>query len=121
MHESDYEPLFTMSDPIAELVSRTSYELGRASVLMQGDRAIHLRRQNRIRTVHSSLAIEHNTLTLRQVTAILSGQRALGDPREIHEVRNAFAAYDLLPSVDLTSVGDLLITYTWQHDGRPGG
>lgn len=97
-----------MSDAIVDLVARAMYELGRASVIMQGEHSIHLRRQNRIRTVHSSLAIENNTLSLGQVTAILEGKRVLGDPREIREVKNAFDAYDLLTSIDPLSVKDLL-------------
>jgi len=97
-----------MNDGIIELVARASYELGRVSMMMQDEHSIHLRRQNRIRTVHSSLAIEHNTLTLGQVTAILDGKRVLGDPREIHEVENAFAAYDLLTSIDPMNVKELL-------------
>lgn len=108
MSESEYKPPFTMSDAIVDLVSHASYELGRASVMMQGDHSVHLRRQNRIRTVHSSLAIEHNTLTLGQVTAILDGKRVLGDPREIREVKNAFVAYDLLVDTDPMSAKALL-------------
>ncbi|WP_220456817.1 Fic family protein [Changpingibacter yushuensis] len=111
MSESEYKPPFTMSDEIVDLVSHASYELGRASVMMQDDHSVHLRRQNRIRTVHSSLAIEHNTLTLGQVTAILDGKRVLGDPREICEVKNAFDAYDLLVDTDPMSVKDLLAVH----------
>ena len=53
-----------------------------------------LRRQNQIRTIHGSLAIEGNTLNLDQVTAILEGRRVFGDPREILEVRNAIKTYE---------------------------
>ncbi|MEG2533581.1 MAG: Fic family protein [Gordonibacter sp.] len=117
MSESEYKPPFTMNDVIVDLVSRASYELGRASVMMQGDHSVHLRRQNRIRTVHSSLAIEHNTLTLGQVTAILDGKRVLGDPREIREVKNAFNAYDLLVDADPMSVKALLDTHRATMNG----
>lgn len=54
-----------------------------------------LRRQNQIRTIHGSLAIEGNTLNLDQVTAIIEGRKILGDPREVMEVRNAIRAYEL--------------------------
>ncbi len=50
-----------------------------------------LRRGNRIRTIQASLAIENNSLSIEQVTAVLAGQRVLGLPGEIQEVRNAFA------------------------------
>lgn len=120
MSESEYKPPFTMSDAIVDLVSHASYELGRASVMMQGDHSVHLRRQNRIRTVHSSLAIEHNTLTLGQVTAILDGKRVLGDPREIREVKNAFDAYDLLVDTDPMSVKALLAVHRAMMDDLAG-
>jgi Fic family protein len=55
-----------------------------------------LRRGNRIRSVQASLAVEQNTLTLEQVTAVLEGKVVLGSPREVQEVRNAFAAYEAM-------------------------
>jgi Fic family protein len=66
--------------------------------LGEGDESLspQLRRGNRIRTIQASLAIEHNSLTVEQVTAVLEGKRVLGLPREIQEVRNAFAAYEQL-------------------------
>lgn len=48
-----------------------------------------LRRTNRIRTVYGSLAIEQNTLSLEQVTAVLNGKRVLAPPKDIAEVKNA--------------------------------
>ncbi len=59
-----------------------------------GTLAPQLRRENRIRTIQASLAIENNSLSLEQVTALLDGKRVLGQPREIQEVRNAFVAYE---------------------------
>ena len=56
-----------------------------------------LRRNNRIRTIQASLAIENNTLSIEQVAAVLEGKPVLGSPREIQEVRNAFPAYEQLP------------------------
>lgn len=67
-----------------------------------------LRRENRIRTIHASLAIENNTLTLEQVTAVIEGKQVLGHPREIQEVRNAFAAYEALEGWRAGSERDLL-------------
>lgn len=117
MTSAPYEPPFTVTDTIIEYIAQASFELGRASVTLGSPRSIQLRRQNRIRTIHSSLAIENNTLTLDQVSAILNGQRVLGDPREIHEVKNAFAAYDLLTSIDPLSISDLLNAHrAMMHD-----
>ena len=97
-----------MTDDITMLVSEISEEIGRLSVLQEGHATPHLRRKNRIRTIHSSLAIENNTLTLDQVTAIIDGKRVLGNPNEIREVRNAYEAYELLLDLDPLSVDDLL-------------
>lgn len=67
-----------------------------------------LHRELRIRTVHSSLVIEGNTLSAEIVTAIMDGKRVAGPEREICEVRNAQRAYELLPQLDPFSVADLL-------------
>ena len=67
-----------------------------------------LRRENTIRTIHSSLAIEQNTLSLEQVTAVIDGKRVLGSPIEIQEVQNAYEAYNLMLELDPLSVNDLL-------------
>ncbi len=66
-----------------------------------------LRRENRIRTIQASLAIEHNTLSVEQVTAVVEGKTVLGLPREIQEVRNAFAAYEAMPDWGPASAEDL--------------
>lgn len=97
-----------MTDDITMLISEISEEIGRLSVLQEGHITPHLRRKNRIRTIHSSLAIENNTLTLDQVTAIIDGKRVLGNPNEIREVRNAYEAYELMLELDPLSVDDLL-------------
>ena len=67
-----------------------------------------LRKKNQIKTIHSSLAIENNTLTLKQVTDIIDGKRVLGAPDEIQEVKNAIEAYRLMPQLDAFKEKDLL-------------
>ena len=67
-----------------------------------------LRRTNRIRTIYSSLAIEQNTLSLEQVTAVLGGRRIIAPPKDIAEVKNAYEIYDMLDTLDPYSVDDLL-------------
>ena len=67
-----------------------------------------LRRTNRIRTIYSSLAIEQNTLSLEQVTAVLGGKRIIAPPKDIAEVKNAYEIYDMLDTLDPYSVDDLL-------------
>ena len=67
-----------------------------------------LRRSNRIRTIHGSLAIEQNTLSLEQVTAVLNGKHVLAPPKDIAEVKNAYEIYERLDELDPYSVDDLL-------------
>ena len=67
-----------MTDKMTSLIAEISEQVGRITVLQEGTISPHLRRENRIRTIHSSLAIEHNSLSLEQVTAILDGKRVLG-------------------------------------------
>lgn len=68
----------------------------------------HLRRNNRIQSIHSSLAIEANSLSLNQVTEVINGRTVLGPPKEIREVKNAYDAYEQLPSVNPYRIEDLL-------------
>lgn len=74
--DSTYEPPITVDNEMVALVAQASYELGRAVATVNASRSVRLRRENRIRTVHSSLAIEQNTLTLGQVRAIFNSSRA---------------------------------------------
>ena len=70
-----------------------------------------LRRTNRIRTIHASLAIEQNTLSLEQVTAVLSGKRVLAPPKDIAEVKNAYEIYEMMDELDPYSMDDLLTAH----------
>lgn len=103
-----YKPQFTVTDAMIALVSEISEEVGKIILLQEGHITPFLRRKNRIISIHSSLAIENNTLTLDQVTAIINGKRVLGPENEIQEVKNADKAYELLPDLDPLSVNDLL-------------
>lgn len=114
---SDYKPPFHMTDTMTFLIAEISEQVGRITVLQEGTISPHLRRKNRIRTIHSSLAIEHNSLSLEQVTAILDGKRVLGNPNEIKEVQNAYEAYELMLRLDPSSVDDLLKAHTLMMNG----
>ncbi len=89
-----YRPPYTITPEILNLVAGISEAIGRLAVLAEQSRALRLRRVNRIRTVHGSLAIEGNTLSEAQITAILDGKRVIAPPREVLEAKNALAAYD---------------------------
>ena len=114
---SDYKPPFHMTDKMISLIAEISEQVGRITVLQEGTISPHLRRENRIRTIHSSLAIEHNSLSLEQVTAILDGKRVLGNPNEIKEVQNAYDAYELMLRLNPASVDDLLKAYKLMMNG----
>lgn len=113
----DYKPPFHMTDKMIFLIAEISEQVGRITVLQDGTISPHLRRENRIRTIHSSLAIEHNSLSLGQVTAILNGKRVLGNPNEIKEVQNAYEAYELMLRLDPSSVDDLLKAHKMMMNG----
>ena len=103
-----YTPPFTITSKIIDLISRISERIGEINSLESSTRNVQLRKENRIKTIHSSLAIENNSLSLEQITAIIEGKRVLGAPNEIQEVNNAVQTYDLLLSLDSTSEKDLL-------------
>ena len=104
-----YIPPFTITSEIMRLVSEISEQVGIVTTLL-GDNVPSpmLRKANRIKTIHSSLAIEHNTLSLKQVTAIIDGKHVLGAPNEILEVKNALQAYHLMSELDAFKEKDLL-------------
>ena len=79
-----------------------------------------LRRTNRIRTIYSSLAIEQNTLSLEQVTAVLNGKRVIAPPKDIAEVRNAYEIYEMMDSLNPYSVDDLLNAHAVMTKGLTG-
>ena len=114
---SEYKPPFHMTDQMTSLIAEISEHVGRITVLQEGTISPHLRRKNRIRTIHSSLAIENNSLSLEQVTAILNGKRILGNPNEIREVQNAYDAYEMLLHLDPLSVQDLLKAHAQMMNG----
>jgi len=78
-----YTPPQTITPGIVSLVAEIASEVGRIGAVSGGAHVPKLRRENRIRSIHASLAIENNTLSLDQVTAVISGKRVLGQPREI--------------------------------------
>lgn len=101
-----YKPLFTVTTKMLNLVVEISHKLGRLQV--DFERNLHLRKNNRLRSIQASLAIEANSLTLEQVTDIIEGKRVLGHPKDIREVQNAYDAYDEMMNYDPYSIKDFL-------------
>jgi Fic family protein len=92
-----YSPPLTLTPALLNSVAAIAEALGRWSVRQEGWPSPRLRRENRIRTIQASLAIEQNNLSVEQVSALFDGKRVIGPARDIQEVRNAIAAYDGLP------------------------
>lgn len=110
-------PPHSLTSAILSLVAEIGAETGRLEALAGHAIAPKLRRANHIRSIHASLAIENNTLSLEQVTAVIAGKRVLGQPREIQEVKNAFAAYEAMPVWKPSSSEDLLAAHRLLMDG----
>jgi Fic family protein len=104
-------PPFTITPAILSLVAEIAAEVGRLGALAGQGKPPMLRRENRIKSIHASLAIENNTLSLEQVTAVIQGKRVLGKPSEIQEVKNAFSAYEAMTGWTPSSVKDLLAAH----------
>ena len=103
-----YIPPFTITDEIMTLVADIAERVGHLTASVDQLPAPHLCKENRIKTIQSSLAIENNSLSIEQVTAILEGKRVLGAPNEIKEVKNAIDAYELLLELNPCKPKDLL-------------
>ena len=104
-----YIPPFTLTSEIVRLIGEISEQVGSImACLGENVPSPQLRKKNQIKTIHSSLAIEHNSLSLKQMTDIIDGKRVLGAPDEIQEVKNAIEAYRLMPELDAYKEKDLL-------------
>jgi len=103
-----YQPPYTITPKTLHLVAEINEKLGRLLILQEQSADLRLRRINRIRTIQGSLAIEGNTLSEAQITAILEGKPVIAPPREIQEARNALAVYENLGQWNASSEEDLL-------------
>ncbi len=107
----EYVPPFTVSAKAISMIAEISGLIERYSIRLEQHDALRLRRANKVKTIHSSLAIEGNTLSENQVSDLLDGKRVVAPLRQIQEVKNAIAAYDLMESLDPFSIHDLLKTH----------
>lgn len=103
----DYQPPFTITNEILSYVSSISEKIGRITATGHMEAKPHLRKNNRIRSIHSSLKIEANSLSLGQVRDVINGKSVLGERKEIREVKNAYAAYELFSEIDPYCIEDL--------------
>lgn len=103
-----YIPPFDITNKMLELVSTIMENLGKISTLTNLDKFPRLRKVGRLKSIHSSLAIENNTLSLEQVTEVINGKRVLAPEEDIIAVKNAYKTYDLINIIDPYNVKDLL-------------
>jgi Fic family protein len=106
--DAPYSPPLSLNPALLNRVAAIAEALGRWSARQDALPSPRLRRENRIHTIQASLAIEQNSLSIEQVTALFDGQRVLGPARDIQEVRNAIAAYEALPRWDPSNPQHLL-------------
>lgn len=118
-----YKPPFTITNQILSLVASISEKVGQMTLLAEQEQKPHLRKNNRIRSIHSSLKIEANSLSLSQVRDVIDGKLVLGEQREIQEVKNAYAAYERISEIDPYSIQDIkrfhgiMTKYTVEESG----
>lgn len=105
------KPPFEITNAMIDHVAEIAELVGRLTSTNQLSANPTLRRTNRIRTIHGSLAIEQNTLTPEQVTAVLDGKQVLAPPKDIAEVKNAYEIYERLAELNPFSVDDLLTAH----------
>ncbi len=98
------KPPYTITSKILKLVASISEKIGEINATHLSKPPTELRKRNRIQTIHSSLEIEGNTLTIEQITAIVENKRVLGPEKDILEVKNALAVYDHLDKLNPLSI-----------------
>ena len=102
-----YKPPFTITNSILSYVASISEKVGRITVMNNMENKPHLRRNNRIKSIHSSLKIEANSLSLSQGRDVINGKLVLGEQKEIQEVKNAYNAYEKIAEINPYSIKDL--------------
>ena len=105
---SQYEPPFTITPKIVDLVSRITEYVTKLEMLEGKTISPTLRKVNKIKTITGTLEIEGNRLGIEKVTAILEGKRVLGTTKEIAEVQGAIKVYDELENFDYKNINHIL-------------
>jgi len=103
-----YIPPFTLTAEAVNLIAEISAMMERYAIRLEQTDGLKLRKANRIKTIHSSLAIEGNKLSENQVRDIIDGKNVVAPIKEIQEVKNAIKTYEMYPSLDAFKEKDLL-------------
>ena len=115
--ERVYLPKISVTGEIMRLIMEIAAALERYQIVMEGPDGVRLRKLNHIRTIRGTTAIEGNTLTEDQITAVLAGRRVVASRREIDEVKGAHRAYEQIETFNPYSVRDLLKAHALMTDG----
>ena len=119
-----YIPPYHITDKILSFVAEISEKIGKITERTNLDSKPHLRKNNKIKSIHSSLAIEANSLSLDEVRYVINGRTVLGKQKEIQEVKNAYAAYGEIGRFDIYSINELkrlhgiMTKYTVEESGN---
>lgn len=97
------KPPYDITPKILKLISSISEKIGEVNANYLTKQSPQLRKQNRIKTIHSSLRIEGNTLTEEQITALIENKRVIGPEKDVLEVLNAIKVYEKLDSYKFSS------------------
>jgi Fic family protein len=117
------KPPYLITPEILSLIASISEKLGAINATHLQAPRTELRRSNRIKTIHSSLGIEGNTLSIDQVTAIIENKRVMAPPKDILEVKNAILVYDVLQMFKAYSLPSFLKAHSILMKGlvrKPG-
>jgi len=112
----NYKPPFTISSKAINLIAEISAQVERYAIQLEQKNGLLLRKINRIKTIHGSLAIEGNSLSESVITDIIDGKIVVAPIREIQEVKNAIRTYDAYPSLNPFSIKDLLKAHNLMMD-----
>jgi Fic family protein len=115
-----YTPPYETTDKMIELTAEIMENIGELKSVSELKKLPLLRRVNRIKSIHSSLAIENNTLSMEQVTDVIDGKRVLGPQEDILAVQNANEAYEMLKNIDPYEIEDLLKVHKVMMSGLVG-
>ena len=102
-----YIPPFDISNEMLKKVSDIMEKIGKLDSFTNLDKTPYLRKQTKINSVHSSVAIENNPLSLEQVKDVINGKLVIGEQKDIQEVKNAYKAYEMLKDINPYSIDDL--------------
>ena len=102
-----YIPPFEISNEMLQKVSNIMEKIGKLDSYSNLDKTPYLRKQTKINSVHSSVAIENNPLSLEQVKDVINGKLVIGKQKDIQEVKNAYKAYEMLKDINPYSIDDL--------------